>query len=101
MVAAAECGHQQDPGENRGDDHEDGEAAPTEAVRTTHRARSPTLVAGRRHRRDRTGLVTAHQPPTVACGATPCTIDPMSAPAAPPPPRILIPRWIQLVGLPV
>ncbi len=31
---------------------------------------------------------------------TPCTIDAMSAPVSPPP-RVQIPRWIQLVGLPI
>jgi predicted PurR-regulated permease PerM len=48
-------------------------------------------------------MVTPYQPVAACHGeaGTPSTIDTMSAQAGPPPPRILIPRWIQLVGLPV
>src|SRR5215475_13940109 len=93
MVVPAEGGDQQDAGRDRGDDDEYGEPAPPDAVRRTLGARCPPMGPGRRHPRDRITM-------SVLRPGTPCTIEHVNAPAGPPP-RIEIPRWIQLIGLPV
>src|SRR5205085_2824305 len=72
-------------------------------------------MRGRRHRPDRSGPPAGLQPrvfpcrrieseralePVRSCAPYACSIADVSTPAARPP-RIQIPRWIQLVGLPL
>jgi predicted PurR-regulated permease PerM len=120
VVTAPEGGEQQRAEPDDGDHGDEGEPAPPDVLAMTPRAGRPPRGRTGRHRRDRTGTPVSHQPiavrranaGAVAVGApvdgsavrglaqpAGCTIEPVTAQAGPP--RIQIPRWVQLVGLPL